>query len=338
MGSVAVMSVYLPLRQLGGVWIGLLMPLFFSCYELFGSFLVTRRFIENFVTQMDVRQAYSSTNQGIVVSIAICNLHAMAEGSRLTLLYVDNQQNHDLLGSLVPILSGVLWSVLTRIGCLDFFLHLVSRGRWKPNNCSKLLRESGFCMGYPRFGAMWALILARLCIGTPFSWDSPEVLLMVLVFLSEVVEDLISSALLRLNINVSPAMQWATDQEVEVKVQRRLSRRWSEGSLLPVTPQTSRPTRPVTPQASQVTSKSVASDEDRWQVRVAHDFKFGPKDFGELPFWAHFMPATTAQFHTIFSMIVASNGLVFLLDLCDPTDGKEIGLFWWPISDDLCHS
>ena len=44
-------------------------------------------------------------------------------------------------------------------------------------------------MGYPRFGAMWALILARLCIGTPFSWDSPEVLLMVLVFLSEVVED-----------------------------------------------------------------------------------------------------------------------------------------------------
>jgi len=44
-------------------------------------------------------------------------------------------------------------------------------------------------MGYPRFGAMWALILVRLCIGTPFSWDSPELLLMVLVFLSEVVED-----------------------------------------------------------------------------------------------------------------------------------------------------
>ena len=44
-------------------------------------------------------------------------------------------------------------------------------------------------MGYPRFGAMWALILVRLCIGTPFSWDSPELLLMLLVFLSEVVED-----------------------------------------------------------------------------------------------------------------------------------------------------
>ena len=77
------------------------------------------------------------------VSIAICNLHAMAEGARLTLLYVDNQQNHDMVGILVPILSGVLWNVLTRIGCLDRCLHCVSRGRWKPNNCSKLLRESG---------------------------------------------------------------------------------------------------------------------------------------------------------------------------------------------------
>ena len=67
----------------------------------------------------------------------------MAEGARLTLLYVDNQQNHDMVGILVPIVSGVLWNVLTRIGCLDRFLHCVSRGRWKPNNCSKLLRESG---------------------------------------------------------------------------------------------------------------------------------------------------------------------------------------------------
>ena len=60
------------------------------------------------------------------VSIAICNLHAMAEGARLTLLYVDNQQNHDMVGILVPIVSGVLWNVLTRIGCLDRFLHCVS--------------------------------------------------------------------------------------------------------------------------------------------------------------------------------------------------------------------
>lgn len=105
----------------------------------------------------------------------------------------------------------------------------------------------------------------------------------------------------------------------------RLSHRLSQGSLLPVTPQ-------VTPQ---VTSRT--SDEDRWKVRVAHDFKFGPTDFGELPFWAHFMPAATAQLHTIFSMIVASNGLVFLLDLCDPRETGQIGLIWWPIGDDLCH-
>jgi len=62
------------------------------------------------------------------VSIAICNLHAMAEGARLTLLYVDNQRHDDLLALLVPILSGVAWNVLTRIGCLDSWLHFISRG------------------------------------------------------------------------------------------------------------------------------------------------------------------------------------------------------------------
>eukprot|EP00438_Fugacium_kawagutii_P001806 Skav235985 [mRNA] locus=scaffold592:480640:487475:- [translate_table: standard] len=63
---------------------------------------------------------------------------------------------------------------MARIGCLDRFLHTVSRGRWKPNNTGKLLRESGYCMGYPRFGAILALFLARLCLGTPFCWRATE--------------------------------------------------------------------------------------------------------------------------------------------------------------------
>lgn len=38
------------------------------------------------VVQKEVREGYLGTNQGLVVSMAICNLHAMAEGARLTLL------------------------------------------------------------------------------------------------------------------------------------------------------------------------------------------------------------------------------------------------------------
>jgi hypothetical protein len=82
----------------------------------------------------------------------------------------------------------------------------------------------------------------------------------------------------------------------------------------------------------------VDGEVERWKVRVAPDFKFGPKDFGRLPFWAHLMPAALAQFHTIFSLIVVSNGLVFLLGLCDFKEtGRVVGLLWWPIRDDPCH-
>lgn len=326
-GSAIVMLVYIPLRELGGVWIGLLMPLFLSSYELLGSFLVTRRFTEKFMMEREVREAYSNTNQGIAVSIAICNLHAMAEGARLTLLYVDNQRHDDLLALLVPMLSGVAWNVLTRIGCLDRWLHFISRHRWKPNNSGKLLRESGYCMGYPRFGAILALILVRLCIGRGYSWDAPEVRVLCLVFLAEMVEDLCSYILWRLDIDVSPGKQFATDQEVEVKAQRRISRRLSQGSLLAVSPQ---------PESR--SDRDVDGEVERWKVRVAPDFKFGPKDFGRLPFWAHLMPAALAQFHTIFSLIVVSNGLVFLLGLCDFKEtGRVVGLLWWPIRDDPCH-
>ena len=34
------------------------------------------------VVQKEVREGYLGTNQGLVVSMAICNLHAMAEGAK----------------------------------------------------------------------------------------------------------------------------------------------------------------------------------------------------------------------------------------------------------------
>ena len=107
----------------------------------------------------------------------------------------------------------------------------------------------------------------------------------------------------------------------------RISRRLSQGSLLAVSPQ---------PESR--SDRDVDGEVERWKVRVAPDFKFGPKDFGRLPFWAHLMPAALAQFHTIFSLIVMSNGLVFLLGLCDFKEtGRVVGLLWWPIRDDPCH-
>lgn len=45
-----------------------------------------------------------------------------------------------------------------RIGCLDHFLHFISCSRWKPNNSTKFLRESGYCMGYARGSVSMTLL------------------------------------------------------------------------------------------------------------------------------------------------------------------------------------
>ena len=44
---------------------------------------------------------------------------------------------------ILPIASGVAWSVLARLGALDRFLHCITCGWRKPTNGGKLLRESG---------------------------------------------------------------------------------------------------------------------------------------------------------------------------------------------------
>ena len=41
-----------------------------------------------------------------------------------------------------------------RVGCADRLLHTMTCGRWKTNNTTKLLRDAGYCMGYPRILAV----------------------------------------------------------------------------------------------------------------------------------------------------------------------------------------
>jgi len=66
---------------------------------------------------------------------------------------VDNLESQDW-DILVPIVSGVLWNVMVRLGGLDRFLHVVTNGWRKPNNGSRLLRESGYC-GWVTLGRGW---------------------------------------------------------------------------------------------------------------------------------------------------------------------------------------
>ena len=90
--------------------------------------------------------------------------------------------------------------VLMRIGFMDRSLHLLSCGWWKPKNSSKFLRQAGYCMGYPRFGAVAALQMARTCIGIWPTVASPLVKLALINLGAEVVEDLVSYVLWRLKL------------------------------------------------------------------------------------------------------------------------------------------
>lgn len=223
-GFLLVVGSYILLRRLIGPSLASVMPLVLSAYELLGTALVCRIFTREFVVQKEVREGYLGTNQGLVVSMAICNLHAMAEGARLTLLYVDNLESKDS-NILVPIISGVLWNVMVRLGGLDRFLHVVTNGWRKPNNGSRLLKESGYYMGYPRFGAVGALLLARLCIRTPMPLDGPELRLFGIVLLAEICEDLCSFVLRYVGVSMFPKSKLVTEQEVQEMAQVRLNKR-----------------------------------------------------------------------------------------------------------------
>ena len=280
------------------------------------------------------------------------------EGARLTMLYVDNLENSANWDILLPVLSGVFWNVTVRLGGLDRFLYVITSGWRKPNNSSRLLRESGYCMGYPRFGAIGALLLARLCIGTPLSLDGPEIRLLMIVLLAEVSEDLLSYALWQVGVNIFPTLNLVTEQEVQEMAEAHLSskRKGSKectpggrtGSKESVSVVPSAPSKSdekdekCQSEASKMASERTLMKSTCWRVRVAYDFRFRIEAFEKMPFWGHLLPTAMAQFHTIFAMIIFSGGLDFILGICERVDffSYSSAVLWWPVldPDEICRS
>ena len=329
---------YQGLRLLAGMWAGLLMPLLLSGYEFFGTMLAVRLFTKHFVIQQDVRELYAGTNQGLVISVSICCFHSMAEGARLSLLYLDNysNQNYDFL---LPMLMSVLWNVLTRLGCMDRFVSAVTGGRIKPQNGTKLLRDAGYCMGYPRFGAAAALLFARSCLGNLMVFSEVEGWLWFCMLGAQVAEDVLGYLLWRAGVDFSPVKRFATEEEVQQMSDRTVAKRLSSLERLPakcsVVPSASRKSSDTCGSGAAVAG--LAQESVKWEVRMAHDFKYAPASFGVLPFWAHLLPAALAQFHTIVAMIVLSNGMMYTLGFCRQ-DESENSMLSWPLRDERCSS
>ena len=175
-------------------------------------------------------------------------------------------------------------------------------------------------MGYLRFGAIGAMLLARLCSGISVPLDGPEITILLSVLLAEIVEDGISYTLWYCGVDLSPPSLLVSEQEVEAMATTRLSRR--KGSKEAQEPRKGSEGSTVTPTAVVPTSgggqggqePSQAESENLlkstcWSTRVAYDFRYRIEAFERMPLWGHLLPAAMAQFHTIFAMAVFAHGL-----------------------------
>ncbi|CAE7351850.1 unnamed protein product [Symbiodinium sp. CCMP2592] len=333
-------------RRHSGPWLGALMPFMLSGYELLCLHIIASTFSAEYVQEKAVRQKYSQDNQGVVISLAIAMIHALAEGARLTLILVDIAHDERHLDFLVPICSGVVWNATVRAGYLDRFAAFATCGWRTPTNASLLLQEVKYCMGYPRFFAVAAIALARLCTLNEVLPKNQEMIgwALLAMFAAEILEDIISFALERLDLRVHPKPRQITDEEVEIMVAN--GTKSSHDSL-------SFPSgfKAIVPkawlddqQAGVPIPPANMSKEIRkkcWQLRAAFDFAYGDvENFGKLPFWAHFAAIAIAQFHTVLFMIILSNGLNYVLGFCPESGYSGVGraLLWWPVTDpeDLC--
>ncbi|CAK8990185.1 unnamed protein product [Durusdinium trenchii] len=227
-------------RFIVGFWLGALMPAMLSLYEMGCLLLLQRTFTREFIEERWVRRAYQHTNQGVLVSVQIALVHAMAEGARMTLILSDMLHSaRSNLDFLVPVLSTLAWNILVRVGMLDRALAIVTCGRRTPTRCSLLLQEVKYSMGLPRFFVVLAIVLARVLSRNPMLLVGEETAAYAIlaIFLAEVVENVVSYILEWLDYRVHPTRRQITESEVEVMAWANLKlSQHSNGTPFPVIP------------------------------------------------------------------------------------------------------
>eukprot|EP00434_Breviolum_minutum_P042528 symbB.v1.2.037857.t1/scaffold5711.1/size24326/2 len=185
-------------------------------------------------------------------------------------------------------------------------------------------------MGYPRFGAIFALFFARLCLGTPFSLHGPEMQCFGIVLLAEITEDVLSYLLYHIGCNIFPRPRLLTEEAVQElagqRIQRNSRRKGSKESVggtskenVAVVPSPSKNSKDTKNSKDSKGKDELSTTSDRtllkstcWKLRVAYDFRFRIDAFEEMPFWAHLLPTAMAQFHTILAMVAFSGGIDFI--------------------------
>lgn len=319
-------------KRVVGAWLGIFMPILLSIYELVATAIIARVFSQQFVTNKAVRELYVHSNQGITVSLGVALAHAMAEGARLTLIVVDiAHESTTEFDFILPISCGMLWNIIARVGGIDRMLAILTCGRRTPTQCSLLLQEVKYCMGYTRFFAVGAIALTRLLNWHPILPPGKDGIGLALgsLFVAEVIEDILSWVLARLGWRVHPEAPNVSDEEITSLVTRQLQAfgTTSVKSFSAVLPDPS----DTGPQITDAESMRLQS----WKLREALDFAYREQPFEELPFWGHFAVVAIAQYHTVLFLVLLSNRLSYVLGICEDAGymGLNRGILWWPIAD-----
>lgn len=210
-------------------------------------------------------------------------------------------------------------------------LAILTCGRRTPTQCSLLLQEVKYCMGYTRFFAVGAIALTRLLNWHPILPPGKDGIGLALgsLFVAEVIEDILSWVLARLGWRVHPEAPNVSDEEITSLVTRQLQAfgTTSVKSFSAVLPDPS----DTGPQITDAESMRLQS----WKLREALDFAYREQPFEELPFWGHFAVVAIAQYHTVLFLVLLSNRLSYVLGICEDAGymGLNRGILWWPIAD-----
>mmetsp|Transcript_43843 Transcript_43843/g.78805 ORF Transcript_43843/g.78805 Transcript_43843/m.78805 type:complete len:530 (+) Transcript_43843:26-1615(+) len=329
LGFFAVTSAYGVAERYTSEWLGIFLPVTFSCYEVLGTITMSRVFEIEFLGNLTLRRMYSHTNQGVVLSLMVGLLHAMAEGGRLALI-LTRALRHDGNGWLFAITAGFIWNVFSRLGFVSKAADIVLGIQ-----CTRytlLLQQVKFCLGYPRFFAVLAMALARLSMGTRAvsKKEMNTAVAIFLQFVAEVLEDLVVKLLAWLGAGFNFIAHSEPPEDLTAKARSRLQQRFSLLSPATVVPVT-------LPDTDLPEADLQAIEEECQNLLLTHHIAFC-KAFGILPYWAHFAIAMTAQFHTVMFIILFSDGLPSILGFCPYKGYNEIsqGIIFWPVQQGSC--
>lgn len=301
----------------GGAF-GLAMPILATCFEYVGTLAIGRCYNEHYVQHPEVVKKYAATQQSMYPSTCIAFLSASAHSARLTVLLSEALQDPDSDAWMLSLSATLILAVPVRLGYLQKFWHLVSRGRQRFSVYKLMMLKSQYQMGYPRFFAVAAIGLARAILGKPLVPSVRLAWVTFFVLVEEIAEDVLVAVCEYLGLMA----KWDGEQEVKMS------------AVIPTSETQSNHSSETEIKHISETSRDVEGHSERKRIFAYRLDRVHP----HLPFWAHFAACSISMYHTILFLFLMGGGTSFVLGICpqEAALGVGRGVLVWPTGIDAC--